>query len=90
MRGIRVSDYASGGSLAIQDAYLVEGSDETPCLHTPPLRDETGTPLKLCYDRCQPSLIAFREANAASAFISDHGGMLRPPARLATQAPASH
>jgi hypothetical protein len=79
-RTLVVSDYGGGGSLPLGAAWIVEGSDETPCLrHHPPARGDTGAPLHLCYDRCQPSLIAFRDEAAARAYLAAHGGELRPP-----------
>jgi len=82
VRDIRVTDYASGGSLDFKDAYLVEGSDETPCMsHAPPV-GESRTPMHLCYDRCMPSLIAFADEPAARAFMAQHGGTLNPPGSL--------
>ncbi len=79
VRGIGVKDYASGELLRLERAWLVEGSDVTPCLHLPPLRDDSGAPLHLCYDRCMPSLIAFRDEAAARAFLAEHGGTVREP-----------
>jgi hypothetical protein len=79
VREIRVTDYASGQGLALERALLVEGSDEAPCMQHPPVADETRSPMHVCYDRCMPSLIAFRDAGAARAFMDDHGGMLRSP-----------
>jgi hypothetical protein len=79
-RSLEVSDYGGGGSLPLRAAWIVEGSDETPCLrHHPPIVGDTGAPLHLCYDRCQPSLIAFRDEAAARAFAAARGGDLRPP-----------
>jgi len=79
VRDIRVTDYASEVSLPLERAFLVEGSDETPCIQHPPITDETRTPTHICYDRCMPSLIAFKDASAARAFMDDHGGTLRSP-----------
>lgn len=80
VRAIRVTDYASGSTLAFSDAFLVEGSDETPCMrHHAAAADESKAPMQVCYDRCMPSLIAFREAAAARSFVDDHGGTLYPP-----------
>jgi hypothetical protein len=80
--GVRVSDYVSGGPLAIESAWLVEGSDETPCVHGAPPAGEGGVPLHRCYDRCVPSLIAFAGEAAARAFMVEHGGTLRPPGEI--------
>lgn len=78
--GITVSDYISGAPLEFDSAWLVEGSDETPCVHGAPPAGEGGAPLHRCYDRCVPSLISFGDESAARAFMGEHGGTLRPPA----------
>jgi hypothetical protein len=82
IREIRVTDYAGGGLLPFAEAFLVEGSDETPCLHHPPVTDPAQAPMQVCYDRCMPSLIAFRTAAAAHAFADEHGGTPYPPGRF--------
>jgi hypothetical protein len=79
VRGIEVRDFVSGADLPFGSAYFVEGSDEAPCLHHPPVMDETRAPMRVCYDRCLPSLIAFRTAEEAQGFMTDHGGALRAP-----------
>jgi len=79
VRSIAVKDYASGELLPLERAWLVEGSDVTPCLHLPPLRDDSGASLHLCYDRCMPSLIAFRDEAASRAFLAEHGGTVLGP-----------
>jgi hypothetical protein len=85
---MEVTDHGGGGSIAIADAYLVEGSDRTPCLEHHVVADETGVPLRICYDRCMPSLIAFRSEENARAFIAEHGGTLLPAGARA--APPAH
>jgi hypothetical protein len=80
VKEIRVTDYATHRTLPLERAYLVEGSDETPCLHHhAPMLDDSGTPLRVCYDRCMPSLIAFAKAGAAGSFMKEHGGVLYDP-----------
>ncbi len=74
-----VADHPSGRLFPIGSAYLVEGSDVTPCLGHEPAVAEAKTPLQLCYDRCQPSLIAFHDPPAAEEFVREHGGRLHPP-----------
>ena len=82
-RAISVTDHAGGGSLAFESAFLVEGSDETPCMRHHPVLDERRTPMHVCYDRCMPSLIAFAAEDAARAFVREHGGTLHAPGTLA-------
>ncbi|HEV8374893.1 MAG TPA: hypothetical protein VGR38_01525 [Candidatus Polarisedimenticolia bacterium] len=79
VRDITATDYASGRTLPLERAFLVEGSDETPCVHHPAVMDETHMPMQACYDRCMPSLIAFGSDSRARAFLSDHGGTLYAP-----------
>jgi hypothetical protein len=92
VREIRVADYAGGGNLPFSGAFLVEGSDETPCLrHHNTVADESKTPMQVCYDRCMPSLIAFKEETAARAFAAEHGGTVYLPERFpGLPAPAAH
>jgi len=79
-RAIQVTDYAGAGTLPLDAAWLVDGSDETPCLrHHAPVTAGEGAPLHACFDRCMPSLIAFRDAATARAFVAEHGGTLQPP-----------
>jgi hypothetical protein len=89
VRSIEVTDHAGGGRLPLDRAFLVDGSDLTPCLDHAPKVAPGGAPMHTCYDRCVPSLIAFKDEAAARAFIGDHGGTLRPPttAADARQAP---
>src|SRR5262245_64723674 len=42
---VEVTDYAGTGTLPLDAAWLVDGSDETPCLrHHPPITAGEGTP----------------------------------------------
>jgi hypothetical protein len=82
VRSIRVTDYPSQAGLPLERAWLVEGSDETPCLAHHPVVDAAAGALHVCYDRCMPSLIAFRDADAARGFMTAHGGTLRAPGAI--------
>ncbi|HZM70073.1 MAG TPA: hypothetical protein VFB95_06865 [Candidatus Cryosericum sp.] len=89
VRRIEVSDYASRGTIDLRQAWLIEGSDEAPCLeHHHPVTDPGGAPMQVCYDRCMPSLIAFASREGAAAFQGEHGGTLIPPGGLAGRAAA--
>jgi hypothetical protein len=89
VKGIRVTDHATHRPLALQRSYLVEGSDETPCVHEhPPMMDDSRTPMQVCYDRCMPSLIAFATADGARAFMKEHGGTLYLPGTFSLPLPS--
>jgi hypothetical protein len=82
VREIVVTDYDTGRPIPYGNAWLVEGSDETPCVHHPPVVDEAHTPTHVCFDRCRPSLIAFASEAGARGFSEEHGGMVFPPGRF--------
>jgi len=74
---VLVADHTTGEKIRAQDAVFVEGSDELACIpesSSPPR--EPGVRFGRDYDRCLPSLVAFREAEAARRFIAAHGGSL--------------
>jgi hypothetical protein len=79
VKAITVTDYATGKTLPFEAAFLVEGSDETPCVHHPNVMDDSHLPMQACYDRCMPSLIAFGTASRARAFMTEHGGTVYDP-----------
>ncbi len=73
--GLQVADREDGGRLDAQKAYYVEGSDDHSCVpvsEAPPR--EPGVEFSRTYDRCLPSLVAFREESAARTFAAGHGG----------------
>ncbi len=35
--------------------------------------------MQVCYDRCMPSLIAFKTSGEARAFLDEHGGEIHAP-----------
>jgi hypothetical protein len=78
-RRIMVEDHTGSGLLDAAAAYVVKGSRLNPCMLPPPRDGRTRVPLKLSYDRCAPSMIAFRRERDARAFIAEHGGTLQPP-----------
>ena len=83
-RRLQVEDHAGGGLLDIASAYLVEDSRLNPCMLPPPREAGTRVPLELSYDRCAPSIFAFRRAQDARDFIARHGGTLQPPGHLSS------
>ena len=80
-----VRDFETAGEIDAREAVYVEGSDVHPCRQptgSPP-RDEHGCCLLPAFDRCEPSVLAFRDERAARDFMARHGGTLTTWAALA-------
>ena len=74
---LSVSDNTSGLSIEAQRAVYVEGSDQEPCMSaTEEAPREPGVEFDRKFDRCLPSLIAFKDEAAAHEFQRQHGGRL--------------
>lgn len=75
---VETTDFESGKRLRAEDAYYVEGSDVHVCCGVPQIQaDLTGTQYQLAWDRCLPSLLAFKKKESAEAFMREHGGRIR-------------
>jgi hypothetical protein len=73
---VSVTDYLSGRQIDARKAWFVDGSRVAPCC-SPAMKAEEGrTPYMRMFDRCSPSLIAFRQRNQALSFIAKNGGKL--------------
>jgi nitrous oxide reductase accessory protein NosL len=73
--GLLVDDRATGEEIDARKALFVEGSDDRSCVpasETPPR--EPGVDYDRTFDRCLPSLVAFKEESTARQFIAAHGG----------------
>ena len=82
-RLLEVTDYGSGRPLAPDEAYYVEGSRVIMCEQHEPLLDQTKQPYQRVFDRCEPSVYAFAQRQAADAFAASKGGtVLRLPQLL--------
>ena len=69
------TDFASGERILAQSAYYVEGGDEEFCaLHAKPVERGPQGVSVLAYDRCLPTLVAFRAEQGAEAYRRQHGG----------------
>jgi hypothetical protein len=69
------TDFASGARILAPSAYYVEGGDEEYCtMHNQPVaRGPQGVSV-LAYDRCLPTLVAFRGEQDAEVYRRRHGG----------------
>lgn len=75
-RSLSAADYASGQWIDASNAVYVSGSDVSHCAPLGAVRDMQGCCAIKNYDRCLPSLIAFRDRTAAQGFQKQHGGEL--------------
>lgn len=77
VRQVLVADYATAKDIEASNAIYLEGSDKHTC---PPVTEtiprEPGVEYDRIFDRCLPSLVAFREESAARAFQKQNGGRL--------------
>ncbi len=74
---LQATDFATGERVDARGAVYVEGSDFEHCSAPKAERGYPGCCLEMAYDRCLPSLIAFKTKEAAAGFVKDHGGRLK-------------
>jgi hypothetical protein len=79
---IEVTDYRTGEKLSPQRAWYVDGSRIIACEHDMAKMDETKHAEELSFDRCSPGTFAFRDRQAADAFVAENGGVVRDLAEL--------
>src|SRR5690606_18883250 len=72
-----VADFESGALLPAEEAIYVVGSDVHLCCSIERLREDwAGGQYVLSWDRCLPSIVAFRNRDRAIVFQSENGGYL--------------
>lgn len=82
LRLIAVHDYATGRSLAPQNAWFVEGSRAMACDRDAMPTNEMKSMDAMPFDRCSPATFAFAERPAAEAFAAQNGGAVMALAQL--------
>ena len=73
---VELTDYLTNDPLKPEGSFVVRNSDVNPCLQHHPAVGENSQPLESRFDRCAPSVLAFRDRNAAAAFAASHGGQV--------------
>ncbi|MBV6433543.1 MAG: hypothetical protein IANPNBLG_03721 [Bryobacteraceae bacterium] len=76
VRILQLTDYATDTPLDPAAAFIVKGSNVNHCVHGHAPLDRDHQPSAMDFDRCSPSLIAFRNERDAMEFIHNHGGRL--------------
>jgi hypothetical protein len=82
VRFVQFSDYDGGSKLDPRQAWLVRNSDVHPCSHDHGVVTQTKRAAAVHYDRCSPSVLAFRSRQAAERFAAQHGGSIIQPGHL--------
>ena len=78
IRILRLTDFNTKKPLDPKTAFLVQGSDINPDMHSQPLVDADKQPHPVHYDRCTPSILAFQTHEEAQTFQREHGGAVLP------------
>jgi hypothetical protein len=84
---IRITEltaFLTGEKLSPADAFIVKGSDVNMCAQTHELVDAEKWPADLQYDRCSPSMLAFKQKSEAAEFVRQHGGQVLPFSEIAS------
>jgi DNA-directed RNA polymerase subunit RPC12/RpoP len=74
---VEAADFYSGERLPARQAFYVEGSSVHPCCKDIAEKDRSGVRYDLVWDRCLPSLIAFKSWDEADAFRNQYGGVVK-------------
>jgi hypothetical protein len=77
-----IADYESQAGLDPERAFLVRSSDVNPCAHRHSIIGASKRARDVAYDRCSPSVLAFRSRTSAERFMARHGGALVTLAEL--------
>lgn len=84
VRITELTGFLTGEKLSPGDAFIVKGSNWNVCAHNETLLDENKHSADLRFDRCVPSMLAFRKQADAIAFAREHGGEVMPFTRMAS------
>ena len=76
IRILELTAFLTGDKLSPAEAFIVRGSDVNMCAHTHEVMDDEKRPADLRYDRCSPSMLAFKQDSEAMAFVRQHGGQV--------------
>jgi hypothetical protein len=84
IRITQLTAFLTGEKLSPPDAFIVKGSDVNMCAQTRELVDDQKRPADLHYDRCSPSMLAFKQKSEAVEFVREHGGAVLPFSEIAS------
>lgn len=73
---VELTDFLSSEPVTPESGFVVRNSDVNPCLQQHPPVGEDNQPLDAHFDRCSPSVLAFRDRASAATFANGHGGQV--------------
>jgi len=73
---VELTDYLDNSPLKPDGSFVVRNGDVNPCLQHQPAVGENSQPLEEHFDRCTPSVLAFRNRIEAEGFAREHGGQV--------------
>jgi hypothetical protein len=82
---MELADYQGGPVISPSQAVLVHDSEINPCKNHNTTLTADKQPLHSHYDRCSPSILAFRDRNSAQRFAAEHGGQVIAFSEMASQ-----
>jgi len=82
------ADFETGQRLDAREAVYVENSNvHVCCRQARSRRDQAGRQFSLAWDRCLPSLVAFRDRERAAKFALNNGGVIKSYEELTNESP---
>ena len=72
-----VTDFDTGERIHAHRALFVENSSVNLCQSKMLEQDRSGVQYRIAWDRCLPSLIAFKDREGAESFRRDYGGAIK-------------
>jgi hypothetical protein len=82
---VELADYHGGPDIMPSDAFLVQGSEINPCKGHNTSVTTDKQPMHSHFDRCSPSLLAFRDRKSAQKLAAQHGGQVVSFSEMASQ-----
>lgn len=82
---VELTDFLSGSALKPRNSFLVRNSDVNPCRQHVAAVGDSSQPLEMHFDRCSPSVLAFKDHASAAAFAREHGGQVVKYADFASE-----
>lgn len=85
VRITELTDFPTGAKLSPNEAFVVKSSDVNMCARMQGLMNTDKRAADVRFDRCSPSILAFRQRSDATQFAREHGGQVVPFEEIVAQ-----